>query len=267
MLLGFFMGKIMKPLFIALFLLAASPVWAACPDDFALQPPKQHEVIGCNDKADGAYHFNIFDAAHQTLSLRKQGVSLNIQYKYTGDWLITPTRIQLVPYYLEQVRRYDGKLLFEDESHATYTYYRDDRTHWLELTFVGDGIHVLKQISQAGIVLDAQYNVGQIKSRIKRYGKVVFYELLTNQASFDVLVEFLRAEEREFYIVSHVYGQQDNEQKSRQEALILYQRFLTRGVDTGKVISKGIGDLSPLKSPSSVNAVKKNTRIELVLRN
>lgn len=248
-------------------MLWATPSFAACPDEFLLTPPKQHEVIGCNVKDDGAQHFNVFDAAHQTVSLRKQGAVLNIQYKYTGDWMITPTRIQLVPYYLDQVRKFDGKLVFEDESRATYKYYADGDSHWLELTFVGDGIHVLRQISQDGIILDAQYNVGQMKSRVKRYGKVVFYELMANQASFDNLVEFLKVDERRFYIVSHVYGQDDNEQDSMQQALLLNEKLFKRGIDADKIIAKGIGDVSPIKSPSGVNSVEKNTRIELVLHN
>lgn len=240
--------------------------FAACPDEFLLDPPKQHEIIGCNIKADGAQHFNIFDAAHQTLSLRKQGVSLSIQYKYNGDWLIAPTRIQLVPHYLEQVRKFDGKLLFEDDRSATYKYYADGDSHWLELTFVGNGIYVLKQVSQDGVVLDAQYNVAQMKSRIKRYGKVVFYQLAENGASFDGLVEFLRADGREFYIVSHIYGQVDNGQESAQQAIELYNKLISAGIDAEQVIAKGIGDLSPLKNPSELNSAQKNTRIELVLR-
>lgn len=256
----------MKNILILVFMLWAMPSFAACADAFLLSPPKQHEVIGCDVKSEGAYHFNVFNAAHQTLSLRKQGAVLNVQFKYTGDWLITPTRIQLVPYYLEQVRKFDGKLVFEDDSRATYKYYADGDSHWLELTFVGDGIHVLRQVSQDGIILDAQYNVGQMKSRMKRYGKVIFYELMANQASFDNLVEFVKTDERKFYVVSHVYGQTDNQQKSRQVALMLYEKLMQAGVDAGKIIATGIGDLSPIKSPASVNAVKKNTRIELVLR-
>lgn len=242
------------------------PSLAACPDEFLLTPPKQHEVIGCDVKDDGAQHFSVFDAAHQAVSLRKQGAVLNIQYKYTGDWLITPTRIQLVPFYLEQVRKFDGKLVFEDESRATYKYYADGDSHWLELTFIGDGIHVLRQISQDGIILDAQYNVGQMKSRMKRYGKIVFYGLMANRTSFDNLVEFLKADERKFYLVSHVYEQEDNEPKSMRVALRLYEKLIQAGADADKIITKGVGDLSPIKNPASVNSVQKNTRIELVLR-
>ena len=256
----------MKNILILIFTLWAMPSFAACPDDFLLNPPKQHEVIGCGVNNDGAHHFNIFDAAHQTISLRKQGASLNIQYKYTGDWLITPTRIQLVPFYLQQVRQYDGKLIFEDDRSATYKYYHHDKSHWLELSFVGDGIHMLKRISQDGIVLDAQYNVAQMKSRMKRYGKVIFYDLTANQASFANLVAFLKADKRKFYLVSHVFGLVDNEQKSDQQAVDLRAKLIEAGIEAQQIIAKGIGDVSPLKNPSSFNAVKMNTRVELVAR-
>lgn len=263
--LGFFVGLVMKKILVLIFALWAMPSFAACPDEFLLTPPQQHEVIGCTVKNDGAQHFSIFDASHRAMILRKQGLAQNIQFKYTGDWLITPTRIQLVPYYLTQVRKFGGKLIFEDETKATYKYFADQKSYWMELAFVGDGIHTIQQISQEGINLDAQYNVGQMKSRMKRYGKVVFYDLVQNQASFEVLVEFLRGDERKFYIVSHVYGEMDNEQKSRHQALILYEMLFKRGIDTDQIMVKSVGDLSPIKNPTSLNAVQKNTRIELVL--
>lgn len=259
----------MRLFFTLIFLWIASPAFAACQDDFLLHAPKAHDMTGCDIKEDAAYHFNLFDAAHQTVSLRKQGKRLNIQFKYNGDWLITPTRIQLVPYYLEQVRKYDGKLVFEDDSRATYKYFHDNQSHWLELTFVGDGIHVLKQVTQNGIVLDAEYNVPQMKSRIKRYGKIVFYELDQNAASLAKLVDFIDTDGRNYYIVSHVYGHTplENDALSAQQANAIYDKLIANGVLTSQIIARGVGASSPIKNPSSLNAKKKNIRVELVLRN
>lgn len=256
----------MRKLLIVLFSLIATPSFAACPDVFDLASPKQHEVLGCDVKPLSAHHFTAYDASHQAINLRKEGDYLNIQFKYTGDWLITPTRIQLVPYYLDQIRKFDGKLVYENENLATYRFYRDDKTYWMELRFVGDGIHVIRTIEQVGIVLDAQYSVPQIKSRIKRYGKVVFYGLSQNTASQQAVATFLAVDERDYYIVGHAYNVDDPDSVSTMQAQDIYRKLIVFGVNEQQILSKGVGAASPIKNPLGVNSAQKNTRIELVLR-
>ena len=258
----------MKFLTIAFLCLFASPVLAACHAGLSISPPQQHEVLACEEKPHSARHFKIFDANHLQTSLRKQGDVQRLQLKYTGDWTVSPTRIQLVPYYLDQVRKWGGKLLFEDAQGATYKYYFEDKTYWLELNIIGDGLHGLTILTQTGIILDAQYNVAQIKSRLKRYGKVVFYRLDQNVASFTNLVKFLNQSADRFYLVSHNFGgtADENEGDSVKTAQKLAAKLTLAKVKTGQIISKGIGALSPLKPPQSVNSQTKNTRTELVVR-
>lgn len=256
----------MKRILILVFTLWALPSFAACADEFYLAAPTKHLILGCDTKPLTAYHFTVYDASHQAMSRREQGDYLNVQLKYTGDWTITPTRIQLVPYYLDQVRKFNGKLIFEDENLATYKFYRDDKTYWMELRFVGDGIHIIQTIEQNGIVLDAQYSVPQMKSRMKRYGKIVFYELAENTASQAALADFLKGDDRQFYIVGHNYDAADQLAKSTEQALVMQNILIELGVKQAQLISTGVGAVSPVKNPAGVNSEKKNTRIELVLR-
>lgn len=258
----------MKFLIIAFMCLFASPVLAACTTELMIAAPKQHQILACSEKTNSAHHFKIFDANHLQTHIRKQGDAQIVQLKYTGDWTLSPTRIQLVPFYLDQVRKLGGKLLYEDEQGATYKYHYNNKTHWLELSFIGNGLHLLLNISQVGIMLDAQYNVAQIKSRIRRYGKVVYYQLTQNAASFSNLVQFLNQSDDNFYLVSHKFGgtPRENDDVSKSTAQMLTVKLTDANVKNGQIITKGIGALSPLKPPQSINSEDKNTRIELVLR-
>ncbi len=238
--------------------------------------PTKHKVITCQQKAKNTLHFKRFDAAHDVIDIRKRGQYRQVQLNFTGDWMVTPTKIQLVPYYLDQLRKYNGKLIFEDDYRATYKYYHQGRSIWLEVHFVGDGIHILKSISQLGIVRDAQYNLAQIKSRMKRYGKVVFSGLELNPAAMDKVFEsedfkllktYLYAHKgQKYYLTCHI--QAENAYVISQHICTAFaEKFLDWGDDFDHNIHVlGVGAASPLINPKKQNAVQKNNRIELVFR-
>ena len=214
---------------------------AACDESLFITPPQKHDIIHCAQKPNAALHLKKFDAAHRETNIRKQGDVLIAQFKFNGDWLLTPTRIQLVPHYLNQVRQFEGKLIFEDTHKATYKYYYKGNSYWLELSFIGEGIHIIKTVKQLGIIKDAEYNIAQIKSRIKRYGKVIFYEIESPE-SIRILGNFLKHDKRKFYLVSHMQHKNgDNFTKSQIIAKNIVNALFDAGAKPSNLIAKGIG--------------------------
>lgn len=213
-------------------------------------------------------------------TVKKEGTKTTIVYNYDLEEATAPSFFQIIKNYENALQKYSGKRIYHDVNRgvATLSAKNAGKEVWIVLNDGGGvkkgnfQLHILemepmKQEIAANVILDALNTIGSIALYINfESGKSAI--MPESQGIIDQIAQMLKDNATlKISIEGHtdnVGTAASNQTLSENRAKSVMNALIAKGIDKGRLFSKGWGQTKPLGENNTDAGKAKNRRVEIV---
>ena len=190
-----------------------------------------------------------------------------------------PSALEIVRNYLTQFTARGGKMIYQsaDSTEATMMMPLGSGERWLHLQTNGDSI-IMAIIETAPMTQKVEFSADEMAAQAAATGKIVLHGILFDTGKTDITAASVPVLDEvaammktnptmKFRIDGHtdnVGAKAANLALSKGRAAAVKAALVSRGVDTARLTSDGLGDTKPVADNATEEGRQQNRRVELV---
>ncbi len=189
---------------------------------------------------------------------------------------LPPSPYEIIDTYKSIVRRYGGKLLYEDTTFASYSLTKGTKEYWLVVeTYQQGKAYTLALLETEVIHIDV--SIRQFLSTLNTEGHVPIYinfesgDATLPQGTAIVLKSIARLLNQNQHIRLNIEGHTDNigsagsnKTLSERRAIAVMNELILLGISQDRLEAVGMGQDKPVYDNNTIEGRQKNRRVELV---